>query len=137
MSNNKIKHLLDTAYKTDSIAKNKWRIENREQLREQSKKELKELMEKDKTMSNNKQSMKLYTEEEIKRGLDNPVAFDMTTDEFINSLTPIELPSDEEILDLGPFKSTLPYNVVFYDGWLVGATLIRNLIIKKGNNEQQ
>ena len=41
--------------------------------------------------------MKLYTEEEIKRGLDNPVTFDMTTDEFINSLTPIELPSDEEI----------------------------------------
>jgi hypothetical protein len=48
-------------------------------------------------MSNNKQSMKLYTEEEIKRGLDNPVTFDMTTDEFINSLTPIELPSDEDI----------------------------------------
>ena len=57
MSNNKIKHLLDTAYKTDSIAKNKWRIENREQLREQRKKELKELMEKDKAMSNNKQSI--------------------------------------------------------------------------------
>ena len=48
-------------------------------------------------MSNNKQSMKLYTEEEIKRGLDNPVSFDMTTDEFISSLSPIELPSDEEI----------------------------------------
>lgn len=58
MSNNKIKHLLDTAYKTDSIAKNKWRIENREQLREQRKKELKELMEKDKTMNNNKQQPK-------------------------------------------------------------------------------
>ena len=50
--NDKIKHLLATAYKTDSIEKNKWRIENREQLREQRKKELKELMEKDKTMSN-------------------------------------------------------------------------------------
>jgi len=56
--NDKIKDLLSTAYKTDSIEKNKWRIENREQLREQRKKELKELMEKDKTMSNNKQSMK-------------------------------------------------------------------------------
>ena len=42
--------------------------------------------------------MKLYTEEEIKRGLDNPISFDMTTDEFINSLTPIELPTDEEIV---------------------------------------
>jgi len=54
--NDKIKHLLATAYKTDSIEKNKWRIENREQRREQRKKELKELMEKEKTMSNNKQS---------------------------------------------------------------------------------
>ena len=54
--NDKIKHLLATTYKTDSIAQNKWRIENREQLREQRKKELAELMEKDKTMSNNKQS---------------------------------------------------------------------------------
>ena len=42
--NDKIKDLLSTAYKTDSIEKNKWRIENREQLREQRKKELKELM---------------------------------------------------------------------------------------------
>ncbi len=48
--NDKIKDLLSTAYKTDSIEKNKWRIENREQLREQRKKELKELMEKEITM---------------------------------------------------------------------------------------
>ena len=54
--NDKIKDLIDKAYKTDAIAKNKWRIENRKQLREQRKKELKELMEKDKTMSNDKQS---------------------------------------------------------------------------------
>ena len=46
--NDKIKHLLATAYKTDAIAQNKWRIENREQLREQRKQKLKELMEKDK-----------------------------------------------------------------------------------------
>jgi hypothetical protein len=46
--NDKIKHLLATAYKTDAIAKNKWRIENREQLREKRKKELQELMEKEK-----------------------------------------------------------------------------------------
>ena len=49
-------------------------------------------------MSNNKQSMKLYTKEEIKRALDNPVSLNMETDEFIDSLTPIELPSDEEII---------------------------------------
>ena len=41
-------YILVTASKTDAIAQNKWRIENREQLREQRKQELKELMEKDK-----------------------------------------------------------------------------------------
>jgi len=46
--NDKIKELLKNAEKTDSLAKTKWRIENREQLREQRKKELKELMDKDK-----------------------------------------------------------------------------------------
>jgi len=60
---------LSTAYKTDSIEKNKWRIENREQLREQRKKELKELIEKDKTMSNNKQSsVDWFLDELIKEG---------------------------------------------------------------------
>ena len=59
------KDLIDKAYKTDSIAKNKWRIENREQLREQRKKELKELMEKDKEMSKNKQSSLEYYIEKI------------------------------------------------------------------------
>jgi len=45
-------------------------------------------------MSNNKQSMKLYTEEEIKRLLKEQIIFD---DEDFDKLTPIELPSDEEI----------------------------------------
>ena len=67
--NDKIKDLLSTAYKTDSIEKNKWRIENREQLREQRKKELKELIEKDKEMSNNKQSsVDWFLDELIKEG---------------------------------------------------------------------
>jgi hypothetical protein len=41
------KDLIDKAYKTDSIAKNKWRIENRELLRKQRKIELKRLMNND------------------------------------------------------------------------------------------
>jgi hypothetical protein len=45
--NDKIKELLENAEKSDAIAKLKWRIENREALREQRKKELKELMERD------------------------------------------------------------------------------------------
>jgi predicted GTPase len=46
--NDKIKKLLENAEQSDAIAINKWRIENREQLREERKEKLKELMEKDK-----------------------------------------------------------------------------------------
>ena len=45
--NDRIKQLLATADKVDGISNIKWRIENREALREQRKKELKELMERD------------------------------------------------------------------------------------------
>lgn len=45
--NDKIKQLLATAYKVDAIGKLKWRIENREALREQRKIELKRLMNND------------------------------------------------------------------------------------------
>ena len=41
--------------------------------------------------------MKLYTEEVIRKRLNNPYNVEVTIDEFIESLTPIELPSDEEI----------------------------------------
>jgi hypothetical protein len=57
----KIKELLENAEKTDSLAKLKWRIENREQLRKERKEKLKELMEKDKQQT----AMKLYTEEQV------------------------------------------------------------------------
>lgn len=46
--NDKIKQLLENAEQSDSIAINKWRIQNREQLRKERKEKLKELMEKDK-----------------------------------------------------------------------------------------
>jgi hypothetical protein len=50
--NDKIKQLLENAEQSDAIAKNKWRIENREQLRKERKEKLKELMEKDKQLTN-------------------------------------------------------------------------------------
>ena len=46
--NDKVKELIKNAEQSDAIAKNKWRIENREQLRKERKEKLKELMEKDK-----------------------------------------------------------------------------------------
>ena len=73
-------------------------------------------------MSNNKQSMKLYTKEEIKRALDNPVSLNMETDEFIDSLTPIELPSDEEIEKDNKYKSLV--GLV----WIEGAKWMRDKI---------
>ena len=52
-------------------------------------------------MSNNKQSMKLYTEEEVKNAIQmaakHRYLFDSEENEIINLLSPIELPSDEEI----------------------------------------
>ena len=46
--NDKVRELLENAEQSDAIARNKWRIENREQLRKERKEKLKELMEKDK-----------------------------------------------------------------------------------------
>lgn len=45
--NDKIKQLLENAEQSDAIARNKWRIENREQLRKERKEKLKELMERE------------------------------------------------------------------------------------------
>ena len=49
--NDKIRELLKNAEQSDAIAINKWRIENREQLRKERKEKLKELMEKDKQLT--------------------------------------------------------------------------------------
>ena len=74
-------------------------------------------------MSNNKQSMKLYTEEELRKHLYNH------SDEFFEKLTPIELPSDEEI-QKESLKSDFEYT------FRNGALWMRNKI-QGGNNEQQ
>jgi hypothetical protein len=65
--NNKIKELLENAEESDAIARNKWRIENREALREQRKKELKELMERDAAEA----TMEEYNRMEEEQEMDN------------------------------------------------------------------
>lgn len=87
-------------------------------------------------MSNNKQSIKLYTEKEIKRFIENNVI----QDEFdLYLLTPIELPSDEEIgtiaMDLYGFKATSIKEVLEYKAFKRGAKMVINKI-QGGNNEQ-
>ena len=47
-------------------------------------------------MSNNKQTMKLYTEEQLERAIDLAKR-NVSKNRIVESLTPIELPSDEEI----------------------------------------
>jgi histidinol phosphatase-like enzyme len=132
--NDKIRELLENAEKTDSLAKLKWRIENREQLRKDRKEKLKELMEKDKQQT----ALKLYTEEQlvntaeaIRNYLKNyPEKFhESMIEKHLKNLTPIELPSDEEIkkmmeLDGMEFDEFDPYDV----SYLGGATWMRNKI---------
>ena len=52
-------------------------------------------------MSNNKQSIKLYTEEQVRQSFRNGFIYanlnEINENQTIDSLTPIELPSDDEI----------------------------------------
>lgn len=85
---------------------------------------------------------KLYTEKEIKRRLENPLEEEITINEFIESLTPIQLPTDEEIEGFAKDKINLS-NDCFgqydftsgkQDGFIDGAIWMRDKI-KGGNNE--
>ena len=49
-------------------------------------------------MSNNKQSMKLYTEEQVMNALKLAHSHIKPLQYVVDTLTPIELPSDEEIV---------------------------------------
>jgi len=52
---------------------------------------------------------KLYTEEEIRKFFNSPIEEELTVDEFISKLTPIELPTNEEISNNSPFKNATDY----------------------------
>jgi hypothetical protein len=108
--NDKIKELLKNAEQSDAIAKNKWRIENREQLREERKEKLKELME------NNKQQTAVewfsvrrdVLEIEVRLGKLSPI-------EYAEELTKAEQKAKEmekeqiiEAFDFGDYCIDLP-----------------------------
>ena len=69
--------------------------------------------------------MKLYTEEEIIRAIE--LSEGRSIDEVLAGLTPIEIPSDEEIIDI--------YNelVNFDTDWIIGAIWMRDKI--QGGNK--
>jgi len=85
--------------------------------------------------------MKLYTEEQVKMAIQMADKYNylITSEEcdIVNSLTPIELPSDEEIikimeLDDMEFDEFDPYHLAH----LEGAKWMRDKI-QGGNNEQR
>jgi hypothetical protein len=92
-------------------------------------------------MSNNKQSMKLYTEEQVFKAIQmaDKYHYLITSEEcdIVNSLTPIELPSDEEIekesFDLYANHNTYSLNVRQYKAFKRGAKWMRNKI--QGGNK--
>ena len=83
-------------------------------------------------MSNNKQSMKLYTREQMIEAFNygqNLKGFDSLGD-MIDSLDAIELPSDEEIDEMG--KDVIVYNDT-KRGWFVEWLKYMRDKIKGGN----
>ena len=82
-------------------------------------------------MSNNKQSIKLYTEEEllkaIQYGRDYYDGWVMTEPEILKQLTPIELPSDEELgKDIGSGMHDF-----YKGGFIEGAKWLKEQILNQ------
>jgi hypothetical protein len=76
--------------------------------------------------------MKLYTEEEVRRAIE--LSFGRSEDEVLAGLTPIELPSDEEIEESSPFRlGSGNYNASFSHRWQQGAKWMRDKI--QGGNK--
>ena len=75
--------------------------------------------------------MKLYTEEEIRNFFTEKYNDELSIDELIEILTPIELPSDEEIEESSPFRlGSGDYNASFSHKWQQGAIWMRDKISK-------
>ncbi len=90
-------------------------------------------------MTNNKQqtAVKLYTEEQVKEMFEQfqthlPFHYEILLQEHMNKLTPIELPSDEEIekesFDLYANHNTYSLNVRQYKAFKRGAKWMSNKI---------
>ena len=94
-------------------------------------------------MTNNKQSMKLYTEEQVRKAINDAYwcCSKLEVECVFDKLTHIELPSDEKVEE---FINTLPYTKhlddgQYNDGVIYGTTIgiewMRDKI-QGGNNDQ-
>ena len=85
--------------------------------------------------------MKLYTEEQVFKAIQmaDKYHYLITSEEcdIVNSLTPIELPSDDDIEKLSRYKPTenVPYNPLLNLVWIEGAKSMRDKIQQR-NSEQ-
>lgn len=86
--------------------------------------------------------MKLYTEDDLKEAFNCGRLYQGTHDDtniyhLIDKLTPIELPSDEEIEEKSRYKPTenIPYNPLLNLVWIEGAKSMRDKI-QQVNSEQ-
>jgi hypothetical protein len=82
--------------------------------------------------------MKLYTEEDLKRAIKKaylggttPFSLGQVRNQILEKLTPIELPSDEEIQSAG--QEQILYNTSVRDWWILGATWLKDKI--QGGNK--
>jgi hypothetical protein len=80
-------------------------------------------------MTNNKQqtAMKLYTEEQVRKAIDFFLSDKTKKDKIVETLTPIELPSDEEI-EASKFPLNSPEQELWNGGYEEGAKWMRNKI---------
>ena len=81
---------------------------------------------------NNKQSMKLYTEEQVIQMIEKSRETGLTADYLVATRNGIELPSDDEIWDKADEEDEIGKHYAF----IRGAEWMRNKI-QGGNNEQQ
>ena len=78
--------------------------------------------------------MKLYTEEEIRKFFTEKYDEGLSIDELIEILTPIELPSDEEIREvINPFQNEMDD---FDLGFRNGVQWLRDKIKEVSNDKQ-
>ena len=76
--------------------------------------------------------MKLYTEKEIVNFLKTHWEDDIDSEWFLKQLTPIELPSDEEI-EVSKHPENSPEQELYNDGWGEGVKWLRDKI--QGGNK--
>ena len=84
---------------------------------------------------------KLYTEEQVRKAIalgydwchQKHIPDDFMIDNFIHSLTPIQLPTDEEISNNSPFKNAIDYTKEEYYNFMNGAKWMRDRVGEQGS----